>query len=200
MKKQPLDCKSSLGRELQPPSSLPGRSQTSLSPGDQTYLGVRDQREPPVQRSGQSPGLESSRDVQAQRESRLWQAQRKRWARLEKNTLRLSHTENGQGSVLKWSCKGGGKKEDGERQHARRPWAREHLPSFRSSRSPVWWETAGRDGFIWNYKAHLIAGSNLASCCSPGRTALLLFAVVRCIKVEKVRWLLWKAEKAYLEP
>lgn len=54
MKKQPLDCKSSLGRELQPPCSLPGRSQTSLSPGDQTYLGVRDQREPPVQLSGQS--------------------------------------------------------------------------------------------------------------------------------------------------
>lgn len=54
MTKQPLDCKSSLGRELQPPCSLPGRSQTSMSPVDQTYLGVRGQREPLVQFSGQS--------------------------------------------------------------------------------------------------------------------------------------------------
>lgn len=47
------------------------------------------------------------------------------------------HRENGQGSVLKWSCKGGGEKRMVRDSMCKGP-GQESSPSFRSSRSPVW--------------------------------------------------------------
>lgn len=89
-----------------------------MSPVDQTYLGVRDQREPPVQLSGQSaaePWFGIQQGCAGTERKQIVANAKKEMSQIGEHVKAQLRRENGQGSLLKWSCKGGGRKEDGDR-------------------------------------------------------------------------------------